>query len=84
MLLALCVGGVLATATYDGAEARGRVVVKKKRSWNRAEWIRTPAIVPVTWSWGWWSSEPLYYGTPYWSLARHGHRGVYVSSRRRR
>lgn len=86
LLVALLLGGMFASSTYEDASARGCkcVVKKKKRVYNRAEWIRTPAIVVRTWSWGWWTYEPTYYGTPIWTLAKYGHRGVYVSSARRR
>ncbi|MCC7346403.1 MAG: hypothetical protein IT538_03300 [Variibacter sp.] len=81
LVLALVLGGLFASSTYDDASAKGRAVVvkkKKKRVANRAEWIRTPAIVTRTWTWGWWTPRPTYYGTPIWTLARYGHRGVYL------
>ncbi len=76
---ALFLAGLSMTASVNEASARGakascckkagKIVVKKRRAVRRgAEWIRTAAINTRT-----------YYGTPIYSAAVYGGRGVYVS-----
>ncbi len=80
---ALFLGGLSMTASVDEASAHGarascckragKIVVKKRRARRGAEWIRTAAINTRT-----------YYGTPIYSAAVYGGRGVYVSRPARR
>ncbi len=88
LLGALILGGLSLTASVDEAAARGMkaakakvakkgkiVVVRKKarRARRGAEWIDTARITTRT-----------YYGTPIYSVAVYGGRGVRVAPRVRR